>query len=152
MFFKSSEVYGNDLNGELISKLAWSPSGLCIAASMEGTLNIYTIQKRQCFNHTLKFVYIYFILQEIFTDVFQDDETGLSTYTQDAWITALAWSGTSTKNSQDFYPQYLLFGSVDGSVNIAIVESLNKIVYKKLDDFFCCPGGLFIYILLIFYT
>jgi len=49
MFFKSSQLYGNDLNGELISKLAWSPSGLCIAASMEGTLNIYTIQKRQCF-------------------------------------------------------------------------------------------------------
>lgn len=47
MFFKSPQVYGNDLNGELISKLAWSPSGLCIAASMEGTLNIYTIQRRK---------------------------------------------------------------------------------------------------------
>lgn len=47
MFFKSPQVYGNDLNGELISKLAWSPSGLCIAASMEGTLNIYTIKRRQ---------------------------------------------------------------------------------------------------------
>lgn len=49
MFFKSPQVYGNDLNGELISKLAWSPSGLCVAASMEGTLNIYTIQRRWCF-------------------------------------------------------------------------------------------------------
>lgn len=49
MFFKSPQMYGNDLNGELISKLAWSPSGLCIAASMEGTINIYTIQKRQSF-------------------------------------------------------------------------------------------------------
>lgn len=48
MFYKSSEVFGHDLNGELISKLAWSPSGLCIAAAMEGTLNIYTIQRRLC--------------------------------------------------------------------------------------------------------
>jgi len=74
-------------------------------------------------------------------DVFQEDKTCLSTYTQDAWITAIAWSGTSIKNSYDFYPQYLLVGGVDGSVNIAIVDSLNKIMYEKLDKF-CRPGGL----------
>lgn len=50
LFYKSTQMYGNDLNGELISKLAWSPSGLCIAASMEGTLNIYTVQRRQYFH------------------------------------------------------------------------------------------------------
>ncbi|XP_027837521.2 probable E3 ubiquitin-protein ligase HERC1 [Aphis gossypii] len=113
LFYKSTQMYGNDLNGELISKLAWSPSGLCIAASMEGTLNIYTVQRH----------------------VFQEDETCLSTYTQDAWITAIAWSGISTKNSYDFYSQYLLIGGVDGSVNIAIVDSLNKITYEKLNEF-----------------
>lgn len=80
----------------------------------------------------------------MFIDVFQEDETGLSTHTRDAWITALAWSGTSTKNAYDFYPQYLLVGGVDGSVNIAIVESLSKITYEKLNDF-CCPGGIVIY-------
>ncbi|VVC31643.1 Hypothetical protein CINCED_3A017272 [Cinara cedri] len=117
VFFKSSQIYGNDLNGELISKLAWSPSGLCIAATMEGTFNIYTIKRH----------------------VFQEDETCLSTHTQDAWITALAWSGATTKNAYDFYSQYLLVGGVDGSVNIAIVDSLDKITHDKLNDF-CCPG------------
>ncbi|XP_025408544.1 probable E3 ubiquitin-protein ligase HERC1 isoform X2 [Sipha flava] len=113
MFFKSPQVYGNDLNGELISKLSWSPSGLCIAASMEGTLNIYTIQRQ--------------------------DETYLYTHTQDAWITTLAWSGASIKNSHDFLPQYLLVGGVDGSVNMAHIDSLVKITYEKLSDF-CCLG------------
>lgn len=76
----------------------------------------------------------------------------MSTHTQDAWITALAWSGTSTKNSYDFHTQYLLVGGVDGSVNIAIVESLSKISFDKLNDF-CCPGGmayLFIYVFMMF--
>lgn len=76
-------------------------------------------------------------------DVIQEDETRLTTYSQDAWITALAWSESSTKNSYDFYPQYLLIGGVDGSVNIAIVDSLSTITFEKLNDF-CCPGGLFI--------
>lgn len=59
IFFKSSQVYGNDLNGELISKLAWSPSGLCIAASMEGILNIYTIKKSL---YLICIILYYFIL------------------------------------------------------------------------------------------
>lgn len=75
-------------------------------------------------------------------DVFKEDETCLSTHTRDAWITALAWSGMSTKNSHGFHPQYLLVGGVDGSVNIAIVESPDKITFEKLNDF-CCPGGLY---------
>lgn len=139
MFFKSTQIYGNDLNGELISKLAWSPSGLCIAASMEGTLNIYTVQRRQYFYFFFK---LFCLLYYLCTDVFQEDETCLSTYTQDAWITAIAWSGISIKNSYNFYPQYLLVGGVDGSVNIAIVDSLNKVMYEKLDNF-CRPGGLY---------
>lgn len=79
-----------------------------------------------------------------YLDIVQEDETCLSTHTQDAWITALAWSGSSAKNSCEFYPQYLLVGGVDGSVNIAIVDSPVKITYEKLNDF-CCPGGLFIF-------
>lgn len=73
--------------------------------------------------------------------MYQEDKTYLSTYNQDAWITALAWSGTTTKNTFDFYTQYLLIGGVDGSVNIAFVNSLDKITYEKL-NVFCCPGGL----------
>lgn len=149
MFFKSSQLYGNDLNGELISKLAWSPSGLCIAASMEGTLNIYTIQKRQCFYFHEVILLIVLILCIWCTDVFQEDETCLSTHTRDAWITALAWSGTSTKNSYDFCSQYLLVGGVDGSVNIAIIDALNKIAFEKLNDF-CCPGGLLLYVQIMY--
>lgn len=64
----------------------------------------------------------------------------MSTHTQDAWITALAWSGSPVKNSYDFCTQYLLIGGVDGSIVIAIVNSLNKITYEKLDEF-CRPGG-----------
>lgn len=48
------------------------------------------------------------------------------------------------KNSHDFLPQYLLVGGVDGSVNMAHIDSLVKITYEKLSDF-CCPGGLFAY-------
>lgn len=76
------------------------------------------------------------------TDIYQEDETCLSTHTRDDWITALAWSGSSEKNSFDFYTQYLLIGGVNGSVNIAIVESLDRISYEKLNEF-CRPGGLF---------
>jgi len=89
----------------------------------------------------LIFIKLFCLLYYLCTDIFQEDETCLSTYTQDAWITAIAWSGISTKNSNDFYPQYLLIGGVDGSVNIAIVDSLNKITYEKLNDF-CRLGGL----------
>jgi len=46
-FFESTQLYGNNLNGELILELSWSPLGLCIAALMEGTLNICTIQRRK---------------------------------------------------------------------------------------------------------
>lgn len=84
------------------------------------------------------------LLLNLCIDVFQEDETISSTHTQDAWITALAWSSASTKNAYNFYSQYLLVGGVDGSVNIAIVDTLDKITYDKLNDF-CCPGGLFIY-------
>jgi len=90
---------------------------------------------------TFIFFKLFCLLYYLCTDVFQEDETCLSTYTQDAWITAIAWSGISIKNSYNFYPQYLLVGGVDGSVNIAIVDSLNKIMYEKLDNF-CRPGGL----------
>lgn len=37
----------------------------------------------------------------------------------------------------------MLVGGVDGSVNMAEIDSLDKITYEKLLDF-CCPGGLFI--------
>lgn len=56
----------------------------------------------------------------------------------------MAWSGTTTKNSYDFLSQYLLVGGVDGSVNIAIVDSLDKITFEKLNEF-CSLGGLFLY-------
>lgn len=66
LFYKSTQMYGNDLNGELISKLAWSPSGLCIAASMEGTLNIYTVQRRQYFHLLLNYFIYYIIYVQMF--------------------------------------------------------------------------------------
>jgi len=78
-------------------------------------------------------------------DVFKENETCLSTHTQDAWITALAWSGISTKNVHDFCTQYLLVGGVDGSVNITTIEAFNKITFEKLNDF-CCPGCLLLYV------
>jgi len=67
LFYKSTQMYGNDLNGELISKLAWSPSGLCIAASMEGTLNIYTVQRRQYFHLLLNFLFIILFMYRCFS-------------------------------------------------------------------------------------
>jgi len=90
---------------------------------------------------TFIFIKLFCLLYYLCTDVFQEDETCLSTYNQDAWITAIAWSGISIKNSYNFDPQYLLIGGVDGSVNIAIVDSPNKIMYEKLDNF-CRLGGL----------
>lgn len=94
----------------------------------------------------LKYFTDFIINKNVFTDVFQEDETCLSTHTRDAWITALAWSGTQTKNSYDFYPQYLLVGGVDGSVIVATVNSLNKITYEQLNEF-SRPGGLYFIIL-----
>lgn len=41
VFQKPNNVYGRDLEGTLISKLAWSCNGRYIAAAMEDTFNVW---------------------------------------------------------------------------------------------------------------
>ena len=48
MFQTSSSMFGSELSGELISNLAWSPSGKYLAASMTYCLNIWTLSSSEC--------------------------------------------------------------------------------------------------------
>lgn len=41
IFQKAHNLFGKDLEGVLISKLAWSANGKFIAAMMEDTLNVW---------------------------------------------------------------------------------------------------------------
>lgn len=41
VFQKPNNVYGKELEGTLISKLAWSRNGKYIAAAMEDTINVW---------------------------------------------------------------------------------------------------------------
>lgn len=43
VFHKSLEVFGNDLLGEAIAPLAWSPSGRFIAGAIGSSLNVWLV-------------------------------------------------------------------------------------------------------------
>lgn len=49
LFQKPNNVCGKDLEGTLISRLAWSSNGKYIAAAMEDTLNIWYLPGRRAF-------------------------------------------------------------------------------------------------------
>lgn len=55
IFRKFEHAYGNELNGDLIGLLSWSPSGKFLAAAVENIVNIWHVPGK------LEFVYAYTI-------------------------------------------------------------------------------------------
>lgn len=106
VFQKAANVFGNELSGELISNLSWSPNGCYIAATMNSCLNIWTFSTSEC--------YI---------------EDHSST------ITAIAWPrGPREKSGDDEQVQYLLVGKADGTVSLVTIRSNSKFSREDLTN------------------
>ncbi|RZF45317.1 hypothetical protein LSTR_LSTR012229, partial [Laodelphax striatellus] len=97
VFRLSENVYGSQLNGQLIDQLGWSPSKKFIAASMENTINIWYLPEI-CNNGNEYFI-----------------------ESQFAQITCLCWP--KTRQSVETEAEHLLVGQTNGTVTMVIVQA-----------------------------
>ncbi|XP_039300234.1 probable E3 ubiquitin-protein ligase HERC1 [Nilaparvata lugens] len=100
VFRLSENVYGSQLNGQLIDHLGWSPSKKFIAASMNNTINIWYLPEIS--------------LVGVGSEYLLESQAG-------AQITCLCWP--VTRHSVEAEAEHLLVGQIDGTVTLVIVQA-----------------------------
>lgn len=114
IFHKTTEVYGCELQGELIGHLKWSPGADYIAAAMENVVNVWCVKSG---NET----------EGAYGGWFIEDQL--------EFITAMTWPKWK---AEDEVKDYLIIGKIDGSVSLMVVEKNKKDVLHLVNCSLTC--------------
>ncbi|KAF5282986.1 hypothetical protein FQA39_LY04857 [Lamprigera yunnana] len=103
VFHVSMDIYGTELQGNLINNIKWSPNGDYIAASMQNIVNIWRLHS--------------YLEESDYNDWFIDD--------QEEIIICMTWP---TYKNQSNSINNLLVGRIDGSISLISVNKSSKSV------------------------